>query len=89
VDIQSAWDLAVERAKLENFRMHDLRHTAASHLAMSGATLAELSEVLGHKTLQMVKRYSHLTEGHTGDLLERMGDRMFKTGGKKNEKKKG
>jgi len=78
MDIQTAWDKAVEETKLTDFRMHDLRHTAASHLAMSGATLAELSEVLGHKTLQMVKRYSHLTEGHTGDLLERMGNHMFK-----------
>lgn len=44
---------------------------AASCLAINGATLFEISHVLGHKTLQMVKRYSYLTEEHTADLLER------------------
>ena len=39
---------------------------------MSGATLAEIAEVLGHKTLAMVKRYSHLTEAHTRTVVERM-----------------
>ena len=79
INIQSAWDWSLERAKIEDFRMHDLRHSAASHLAMNGATLAELAEVLGHKTLQMVKRYSHFTEGHTGALIERMNDALFRS----------
>ena len=51
---------AVKAAGLENFRLHDLRHTCASYLAMNGASLLEIAEVLGHKTLQMVKRHSHL-----------------------------
>ena len=59
-------------AGLVDFHFHDLRHTAASWLAMDGATLAEIAEVLGHKTLQMVKRYAHLTEGHTRGVVERM-----------------
>lgn len=90
VDFQSAWDWAVERAKLEDFKFHDLRHTAASTLAMNGATLAELAEVLGHRTLAMVKRYSHFTEGHTGGLMERLNDALFtekKKKGTANEKK--
>lgn len=78
IDLQGAWDSALERAKIENFKFHDLRHTAASYLTMQGATLAELAEVLGHKTLQMVKRYSHLSEQHTGDLLERLGKKVSK-----------
>lgn len=87
VDIQSAWDWAVERAGIEDFRMHDLRHSAASYLAMNGASLAELAEVLGHKTLQMVRRYTHLSETHTGDLLERMNTKIF--GGAADEKAHG
>ena len=49
---------------IEDFRFHDLRHSTASYLAMNGASLAEIAEILGHKTLQMVKRYSHLSEQH-------------------------
>lgn len=60
INFRQGWLSAVEAAGIEDFRFHDLRHTAASHLAMSGATLAEIAEILGHKTLAMVKRYSHL-----------------------------
>jgi integrase len=64
-------------AELADLRFHDLRHTCASYLAMSGATLAEISEVLGHKTLAMVKRYAHLSESHTTKVVERMNGTMF------------
>ncbi len=68
---------ALKKANIEDFRFHDLRHSAASYLAMNGATLAEIAEVLGHKTLQMVKRYSHLTEQHTSRVVERMNKKIF------------
>ena len=68
---------ALERAGIGNFHFHDLRHTAASALAMNGATLAEIAEVLGHKTLEMVKRYAHLSEGHTRGVVGRMNAAMF------------
>ncbi len=71
------WEEAVKVAQLENFKFHDLRHTAASYLAMNGATLAELAEILGHKTLQMVKRYAHLTEQHTSKVVAKMNEKMF------------
>lgn len=77
VDIRNAWEAAVTRAEIEDFRFHDLRHTAASYLAMNGATLAEIAEVLGHKTLQMVKRYAHLSETHTLSVVERMNAEIF------------
>ena len=72
VDIRDAFETAVRKAKIENFRFHDCRHTAASYLAMNGATLLELSQILGHKTLSMVKRYAHLTEQHLHNVVERM-----------------
>jgi integrase len=75
--IQSAWKTALERAHVTDFRFHDLRHSAASHLAMNGATLAEIAEVLGHKTLSMVKRYAHFSEAHTSKVVERMVRRVF------------
>ncbi|MFQ5519469.1 MAG: tyrosine-type recombinase/integrase [Mariprofundus sp.] len=68
---------ALEAAEIEDFRWHDLRHCFASELAMSGATLAELAEAMGHKTLDMVKRYAHLTEGHISSVVERMTARVF------------
>ena len=77
MSIREAWDYAVEGAKIENFHFHDLRHTCASYLAMNGASLAEIAEVLGHKTLQMVKRYAHLSEQHTLGVVERMNKKMF------------
>jgi integrase len=80
VGIDRAWYAALRKAKVHDFRFHDLRHTAASYLAMSGATTAELAAVLGHKTLAMVKRYAHLSDQHTGALLERMTQKYF-TGG--------
>ncbi len=75
--IRNAWDDALSVAGVENFRFHDLRHTAASYLAMNGATLAEIAEVLGHKTLSMVKRYAHLSEAHTAGVVERMNEKIF------------
>jgi integrase len=77
VGIRSAWDKAIKEAKIKDFRFHDLRHSAASYLAMSGATLSEIAEVLGHKTLEMVKRYSHLTEQHTIGVVSRMNKKIF------------
>lgn len=67
-----AFKNAVKRAQIKNFRFHDIRHTAASYLAMSGANLLTIAEILGHKTLSMVKRYAHLTESFKGSELEKL-----------------
>ncbi|PCJ95133.1 MAG: integrase [Zetaproteobacteria bacterium] len=77
IDIRTAWENALINAGVKDFRFHDLRHSAASYLAMNGATLAEISEVLGHKTLQMVKRYAHLSETHTSTVVASMNERIF------------
>ena len=71
------WWEALERAKLTDFRFHDLRHTAASYLAMHGATPSEIAEVLGHKTLQMVKRHAHLSDSHIAGVMERVNAKVF------------
>lgn len=77
IDIRAAWEHAVKRSELENFNFHDLRHSCASYLAMNGASLAEISEVLGHKSLTMVKRYAHLSESHTTGVVTRMNEKIF------------
>ncbi|WP_218814173.1 tyrosine-type recombinase/integrase [Rickettsiella endosymbiont of Dermanyssus gallinae] len=77
IDIRSPWETALKRAGITNFRFHDLRHSTASYLAMNGASLSEISEVLGHKTLQMVKRYAHLSEAHTSKVVAKMNEKIF------------
>jgi integrase len=77
LDPRGAFETACERAGLTDFVWHDLRHTTASYLAMSGATLAEIAAVLGHKTLAMVKRYSHLSDDHVSGVIERMDQRWL------------
>jgi integrase len=72
IDVRSAWDVCLKKAGISDFRPHDLRHCAASYLAMSGASLLEIARILGHKSLSMVNRYSHLTDGHLNEVVERM-----------------
>lgn len=75
--LRSAWIRVLEQANIRDFKFHDLRHSCASYLAMNGASLAEIAEVLGHKTLQMVKRYAHLSEEHTASVIESMNEKIF------------
>jgi integrase len=70
-DISKAWTAAVEAAELQDFRFHDLRHTTASYLAMSGATPLEIAEILGHRKLDMVRRYAHLSQSSVSGTLSR------------------
>lgn len=77
IDLTTPWETALKRADIKDFRFHDLRHSAASYLAMNGASLAEIAEILGHKTLSMVKRYSHLSEAHTSKVVARMNKQIF------------
>jgi integrase len=77
IDLRYAWQQAVAQAGIPDLRFHDLRHCCASYLAMNGASLVEIAEVLGHKTLQMVKRYAHLAESYTAGVVARMTAAIF------------
>ncbi len=61
---EKSFRAAAKRAGLEDFNFHDLRHTFASWRAMAGVDLRTLAELLGHRTLKMVMRYSHLMPEH-------------------------
>lgn len=75
--IRTAWASALKKAEIADFRFHDLRHSAASYLAMNGAALLDIAAVLGHRTLDMVKRYSHLSETHVGGVVASMNEKIF------------
>lgn len=66
------WKAALKDAGIEDFRFHDLRHSCASWLAMNGASLLEIADVLGHKSMEMTKRYSHLCTSHKAELTDRI-----------------
>lgn len=78
IDIRSAWRHCIKRADLSGLRFHDLRHSCASFLAMSGANQRDIAEILGHKDIRMTHRYSHLTQKHLAEALEKAESRMLK-----------
>jgi integrase len=68
-------------AKIKDFRIHDLRHTHASYLVQSGATLFEVQKALGHSSSDMTQRYAHLADTTLRDRAEVAAQRLTGTGG--------
>jgi len=62
--VTHSFDSACRKAGIMDFHFHDLRHSAASFMAMGGVSLLAIGMILGHKTASMTKRYSHLSPGH-------------------------
>lgn len=77
LDFRHSWVKAVKAAELADFRFHDLRHSAASYLAMTGASQRDIMEICGHLTPTMAARYSHLSERHVDGVVERMNASIF------------
>ena len=75
-----AWAETVKNAKITDLRFHDLRHTAASRMVMSGVDLYTVKEILGHKTLVMTQRYAHLSPAHQRNAVERLARRRGGSG---------
>jgi len=59
-----AWWRALDLAGIQDFHFHDLRHTFCSNLILSGASLKDAKELIGHQDISMTDRYSHLTLQH-------------------------
>ena len=57
---------------LRDFTWYCLRHTFASRLAMAGVDSLTISELIGHKTIQMTKRYAHLAPAHNQAAVDRL-----------------
>jgi|CXWL01.1.fsa_nt_gi integrase len=76
-DIRKPWFKALKDSGITEFHFHDLRHTFCSQLMMGGANIIDVKELVGHKTLAMTLRYSHLSRNHkqktVDDLARRLG----------------
>jgi integrase len=70
---------AASAAGIEDFRLHDLRHTFASRLVMAGVDLLTVMQLGGWKSLAMVQRYGHLSPGHRQSAIERLVARAAAT----------
>ena len=63
-DLRQWFRIACNEARVKDFRLHDLRHTFASRLVMAGADIRAVQELLGHASIVMTMKYSHLSSEH-------------------------
>ncbi len=70
--INRVWNPARTKAGLPDLHWHDLRHTFASRLVMAGVDLRTVQELMGHKTITMTLRYSHLSPTHQREAVQRL-----------------
>jgi integrase len=62
--LEGSFEDLLKRAKISNFRFHDMRHTFASWYMMNGGDLYELAKILGHSNIKMTERYAKLGKEH-------------------------
>lgn len=74
IDSNTAWRAALNRAGIENFRFHDLRHTWASWLIQSGVPLSVLQEMGSWESIEMLRRYAHLAPNHLTEHAKQIDD---------------
>ena len=67
------WYRVRKEAGIEDVRLHDLRHTAASHAVMNGVPVPVVSRLLGHSNVRMTLRYAHLGDRDIENAAERLG----------------
>jgi len=68
-NIKTSWNGILDKANIKDFHFHDLRHHFASRLVQNGVPLYTVKELLGHSSLEMTERYSHLAEEHKADAV--------------------
>lgn len=71
-EIKEGFTGGLKKAKIDDFRFHDLRHTFGSHLVMQGVNLRTVQQVMGHKDIKMTMRYSHLSPEYVQEAMERL-----------------
>ncbi len=75
-EVKKSFATACRRAGINGFRFHDLRHTFASHLVMAGKDITSVKKLLGHKSLNMTLRYSHLAPSHLADAVKVLDEKI-------------
>ncbi len=80
--VKRSFCTALKKACICNFRFYDRRHTFSSHLVMVGVDLTSAKELLGHKDIKMILRYSHLSPGHKRKAVNVL-DNVLKNAGKR------
>ncbi|AUA59844.1 site-specific integrase [Achromobacter spanius] len=72
--VQKGFRTVCTKANIEDFRIHDLRHTCASWLVMAGVPLLVVRDLLGHSSIEMTERYAHLAPNQVHDAMRRLED---------------
>jgi len=74
IRFKASFETAREKARLHDFRFHDLRHTFASRLVQKGIPIYEVMHLTGHKSLSMVQRYAHLAPDYQAQAIAALND---------------
>jgi len=75
LSFKTAWWHLLERADIQNFRWHDLRHHFASRLVQAGVPLNTVRDLLGHSSVAMSLRYAHLAPDQRCEAAAKLGKR--------------
>ncbi len=86
--IELSFHNAVEKSGIEDFKIHDMRHTFASNLVMAGIDLMTVKELLGHKSIEMTMRYAHLAPEHKMRAVNILDQVLNRPQGQDQEEKK-
>lgn len=76
LDPKKAWNAALKQAGIAGCRFHDMRHTFATYAASQGASNLELKTAMGHRTTEMLNRYTHLDVTTTRKFSKTISDRI-------------
>lgn len=75
-EFRKFWEILLKKARIEDLRPHDLRHTFASYGAMGGTALHTVGALLGHTKAATTERYAHLADSTVKDATESIGKRL-------------